>query len=293
MDLDEWEILPRSGGFLNYHEGDRGGSKTSSNTRTMFDMDYFVCPSSPPTNSTIVPNQQLVPVPFQLEPTAVITGRDQEEGNRKKPIDIKAVPSLIILPEVKDPDKALKEADQDPISQVFFKKMTENKFVDMKMDSPESPTKGFVPPPLPQIDAGKFNFEDRSETFIKGENLEAKISSPRIKNEKDINEEVEEGNWEDSSGGLNLWKWSLNGIGAICSFGVAAATVCIIIFGSHQRNKQQQQQNQKLRFQIYTDDKRIKQVVHHATRLNEAITAVRGVPIARAHITYGGYYEGL
>jgi len=38
---------------------------------------------------------------------------------------------------------------------------------------------------------------------------------------------------------------------------------------------------------------RIKQVVHHATKLNEAISAARGVPIARAHITYGGYYNGL
>ena len=38
---------------------------------------------------------------------------------------------------------------------------------------------------------------------------------------------------------------------------------------------------------------RIKQVVHHATKLNEAISAVRGVPMTRAHITYGGYYDGL
>ena len=124
---------------------------------------------------------------------------------------------------------------------------------------------------------------------------EAKISSPRtprIKKDQEnvVKEEIV--NWEENNGGINLWKWSLSGIGAICSFGVAAATICIIIFGSHQRSKQRQQ-NQKLRFQIYTDDKRIKQVVQHATKLNEAISAVRGVPIQRAHITIGGYYDGL
>lgn len=38
---------------------------------------------------------------------------------------------------------------------------------------------------------------------------------------------------------------------------------------------------------------RIKQVVDHATKLNEAIAAVRGVPVTRAHITVGGYYDAL
>ncbi|OAY44379.1 uncharacterized protein LOC110621397 [Manihot esculenta] len=281
MDIEEWEILPH-GGFLDYPEdGEKkssSASNRSSNSKSGFNMNYFVCPSSPPRNSSVVPNQ-LVPVPFQLETTRITTGDRQED--KSKPIDIRVMPS-VIMPEAKGPDIAPKEADQDPVSQVFFKKMKENEFVDMKMDSPKSPTtKSFVPP---QIDASKFDFED------KGDTLEAKISSPRIKIEKEI-KEVEEIHWEENNGGLNLWKWSLNGIGAICSFGVAAATVCIIIFGSHQRNKQQQ--NQKLRFQIYNEDKRIKQVVHHATRFNEAIATVRGVPIARAHITFGGYYDGV
>jgi hypothetical protein len=38
---------------------------------------------------------------------------------------------------------------------------------------------------------------------------------------------------------------------------------------------------------------RIEQVVHHATKLNGAISVARGVPVARAHITYGGYYGGI
>ncbi|KDP39695.1 hypothetical protein JCGZ_02715 [Jatropha curcas] len=285
MDLEEWEILPHSG-FLDYRDdGEKqniGATKNCSN----FNMNYFVCPSSPPRNSRIVPNQ-LVPVPFQLEPKTV---KDQEDMESKEPTRL----PFVIMPEkIKDPDLASKEADQDPISQVFFKKMRENEFVDMKiLERPTSPTsKGsFVPPQIET--AGKFNFEDKSDAY-KSETFEsAKITSPRIKNSENDNITEEEVNWEENSGGLNIWKWSLNGIGAICSFGVAAATVCIIIFGSQQRNKQHQQ-NQKRRFQIYTDDKRIKQVVHHATRLNEAITTVRGVPIARAHITYGGYFDAL
>jgi hypothetical protein len=31
--------------------------------------------------------------------------------------------------------------------------------------------------------------------------------------------------------------------------------------------------------------------VQHATKLNEAISVVRGVPITRAHITVGGNYD--
>lgn len=37
---------------------------------------------------------------------------------------------------------------------------------------------------------------------------------------------------------------------------------------------------------------RIKQVVHHASRLNQALSSVRGIPLVRAHITFGGHYDG-
>uniref|UniRef100_A0A6N2LXA6 DUF6821 domain-containing protein n=1 Tax=Salix viminalis TaxID=40686 RepID=A0A6N2LXA6_SALVM len=244
---------------------------------TMFNMNYFMCPSSPPKHSRgVVPNQ-LVPVPIELEPATTIMDVLEDRVISKKdvisvvPIDLSAVVSSATMAEVK-------EADQDSVSQVFFKKMKENEFVDMKLDSPKSSnTKGtgFVPP---QIDAGStFNFDEKNDHqgYLGDQVLDTtKITSPRIKiteNEKMLEYE---------------------GFGAICTFGVAAATICIFIFGSHQRNRHHQQ-NQKLSFQIYTDDKRIKQVVHHATKLNEAIAAARGVPIARAHITYGGYYDGL
>nr|GMD47846.1 Titin like [Ipomoea batatas] len=104
-----------------------------------------------------------------------------------------------------------------------------------------------------------------------------KLDSPKSTVEDDDGESSDHEN-----GGLNLLNWSTTGVGAILSFGVAAvvSTVCILIAG----NRQKHRKNQKLRVQIYTDDKRIKQMVHHATRLNEAIS---GVPITRAHITIG------
>ncbi|AES80850.1 hypothetical protein MtrunA17_Chr7g0253401 [Medicago truncatula] len=109
-----------------------------------------------------------------------------------------------------------------------------------------------------------------------------------IKENKFVDMYYDEKEGEDMNGGFNLWKWSLTGVGAICSFGVAAATICVLFFGSQQRNNKLQQ-DQSIRFKIYTDDK----VVQHTTKLNEAFAAVRGVPLSRAHITYGGYYDSV
>ena len=33
--------------------------------------------------------------------------------------------------------------------------------------------------------------------------------------------------------------------------------------------------------------------MERAKKLNDAITVMRGAPVSRAHITIGGYYEGL
>lgn len=153
------------------------------------------------------------------------------------------------------------EADQEEnVSQVFFK-IKENEIGDMKIESPKSSS---------------------SKEFI---------TSPRMIIEKDdFGDKEDDSSWEEeNNSGFNLWKWSLSGVGAICTFGVVAASICVLFFGSQQRKKLQK--DQKNRFQIYADDKRIKQVVQHATKLNEAISVVRGVPITRAHITVGGNYD--
>lgn len=298
MDIDGWEFLPDDGFLdLDHLHPDDGEGKVFSGRRnsdpdpeSVFNMNYFKIES--PKSSSISNLRVLSPVPFQLEPSIYKATDDDDieelfKGISKVPIDITLVPPPppSIPKKIMDPLPGVigsAEAEQDAVSQVFFKKTNTNEFVDMKMDSPRSGSRGISP----QFDAGgAFSFEDTI-----GEPLENKNSPRKRSGRKDqVFWEDDSGNWEENSGGLNLWKWSLTGIGAICSFGVAAATIGIVIFASQQKNKNQQ----KLSFQIYTDDKRIKQVVQHAAKLNDAISAARGVPITRAHITFGGYYDSL
>nr|GEX42034.1 transmembrane protein [Tanacetum cinerariifolium] len=161
-----------------------------------------------------------------------------------------------------EPDPDL-ELDQDPVFQVFFPK--ESKFVEMKMDSN-----------LSHIETSAFQYEEKSVDQV----MNCSSPSKMIK-KKTVT-------WEESNTNnkLNLLKWGLSGIGAFCSVGMAAVTICIIICGNGRRHKQ----NQKLTIQIYPDNKRIKQVVQNA---NEAMSAFRGVPLVKAQITYGGHYESV
>lgn len=36
---------------------------------------------------------------------------------------------------------------------------------------------------------------------------------------------------------------------------------------------------------------RMNEAVNHATKVNEAIFAMKGVPVVRAQISFGGYYD--
>ena len=55
---------------------------------------------------------------------------------------------------------------------------------------------------------------------------------------------------------FSVGKLKVNGIGALCSFGVAAATVCIFLIGGRlQHHHRQQEQQQKIQLQFYGDDK--------------------------------------
>lgn len=291
MDLDEWELLPVDG-YLDFNESDKIFSRRHSpppDQKSVFNMDYFRCPSP----SSKAPSRVVPVVPIQFDPPPAPDERLMREII-KVPVEIK-LPSLITEKVIKPPDDGtamgLEEADQDMVSQVFFKKMTEPEFADMKMDSPRSGARGIF---VPQLDAGAFQGEsvlDSSCSPRKRHEVTARDVVGVTKKQQDSDCDAEEATWDENRGGLNIWKWGFTGIGALCSFGVAAATICIFVLGS-QRAKESQQ-NQKLRFQIYTDDKRIKQVVHQATKLNEAISAARGVPLSRAHITYGGYYDGI
>ncbi|GAB4843730.1 hypothetical protein Ancab_013695 [Ancistrocladus abbreviatus] len=295
MDLEEWEFLSDDG-VIDLHEDGTSvpvlGKKVISRENvsiypnSIIDMNYFQKFIEPQKKNNSRALNQVFHVPIQLDSPITKSLIDHE-----LPKEVTRVPIQINLLPTKAPEKigALEDAaEQDTISQVFFKKMKENEFVDMKMDSPKSTNRGFTP----QIDVGMHQFEDKDGDF-NGESVEKEIVR-KEKNSKsgNLKQEKEVESWEENNGGLNLLKkWGMTGIGAICSFGFAAATICIIVFGSHQKEKQQQ--NQKLHFQIYADDKRIKQVVQHAAKLNEAISAVRGAPLTRAHITVGGHFEGL
>lgn len=178
---DEWELLSDEG-YLEISD-DAGKQIYSRNTAAasataVVHMNYFICPPPPQFVETTTVNR-LLPGP----------GPDPDQ-----PIPI--------------------NTEQDPISQVFFKKMKEAEFVDMKVESPK-PSK---------FEAKEDPCEFDAEMAIENEN------------EKDD--------------GANAWKRSLSGIGAICSFGVAAATFCIIIFTNKHPHH-----NHKLQFRIYTDDK--------------------------------------
>lgn len=265
MDLDEWELLP-SDGFSDHHV-----SSSSSNPNSLIDMDYFQKLNDSPKNNKSCDSRVVVRFKF-------------DHGIGEVPAEEKEIPEDQSSGEqLKGPEmveKVPETCDQETISQLFFKTLKEkNEFVDMKLDSPKSLNKGFVP----QIDVGTYQFDEKDEKFDDEEHIKEEKTSK-------LDEEVV--SWEDNNRGLNVWKWAMNGIGALVSFGFAAATVSLIVLGNRHKDKPSNK-SQEFDFQLYNHDKRMKQVVHHATKLNEAINAVRGAPLTRAHITIGGYYEGL
>ncbi|KAI3845471.1 hypothetical protein MKX03_023406 [Papaver bracteatum] len=266
MDLDEWEILSDDGFFELHHQNH---NKKVLTIDSGFD-DYFICPS-PPKKSVLV-----------------------EKEEKKTEEQIVVVKEMIKVPvlEIKTPKLVLVGEDQDTISQVFFKKMKEKEFVEMKLDSPtkSAGSRGIKSPRIES--GGSIQSEDKEEDVIENKKIDddqealkkSYLDSDMKKDQRNLQE-------RNNGGSLHIWKWRITGIGALCSLGITAATICIFIIGNR---KKHHQQNQKFRFQIYAEDnERIKQVVHHATKLNNAISAARGVPLSRAHITFGGYFDGL
>ncbi|KAF8007344.1 hypothetical protein BT93_K1371 [Corymbia citriodora subsp. variegata] len=269
MDTDEWELLAVDG-LLDFHEDGHGGKiysrRRSCHSTSVLDMDHFRCPPSPPAC-------RIVPVAIGLDPEAAAEPPAVEEiaGSATE--------------EAKAPSLGGSGSEREVASRVFFKKVARDKieFVDMTLG-----------------DAAAEKESLRSPPRMRGEK-EAAAAAAKDKN--DAKREVGEVLWEEkrsegeseSNAVNNILKRGFTGIGALCSFGVAAAaTFCVLILGSRQgNNNRQRQQKQNLRFRIYSDDKRIEKVVHHATKLNEAISAVRGVPHTRAHIIVGGYYDAL
>ncbi|KAF2583932.1 hypothetical protein F2Q70_00037774 [Brassica cretica] len=218
-------------------------------------MDYFLCPSiqEPLQKIESPPRSGVDHTKLIQVPIAWEPVLDHE--SKKIPND----PDL-------DPDPTQTLLTDSVLSPtVSFKNTKETEFADMKIDPPARITS----PVKPSDSEGSEDLPDKKE-----------------------NDDVT----SDHSGEkANLWKIGLNGIGAICSFGVAAAaaTVCVLFLG-HNNIKVCKNKNNKLRFQIYSDDnKGMREVVNHATKVNETIFAMKGVPVVRAQISFGGYYNGL
>ncbi|KAI4386648.1 hypothetical protein MLD38_004564 [Melastoma candidum] len=244
MDIEDWELLPTDGGLIELSEGNPDKMIFHEkligeyyDPKGVFNRDYF--------NSrkrVDPPGSSYSRVPSQLVPVSTLLDRPISNTRNKEsiPEPTDKGDSVQITEKTMDPE-------QDMVSQVFFKKM-ETEFVDMKMDSPRS---GNSPTPRGitlQVDVGSFQFDEEGGDLVSA-------CSQRKKPRKQHNE-VNPGDgvgkegvaWEGSKGGFNIWKWSLTGVGALCSFGFAAATICIFIVGSSN-------QNQKLQLQICADDK--------------------------------------
>ncbi|KAL6523768.1 hypothetical protein OROGR_017371 [Orobanche gracilis] len=217
MDLEEWELLPDEG-FLEI--SDDGGQKIytrndSSSSSSDIQMNYFICPPRPGRRHH---RHCLLPVPIDLQ-------------SQQSPIDMKI--------------KSVSAGDREPeVSQIFFKKMEETEFVDMKVDSPKSGSSCGGIRIMPRKD-----FQFGGNVGINTTCIEAaddKVDGSEKSREMELDHHYD----EDEEGGLvvNIWKW----IGAgICSFGVAAATFCIVSFSIQRVNNKHLKPNQKLRFQIY------------------------------------------
>jgi hypothetical protein len=247
--------------------------KMIRNTGKSFDMVYFICPAPDSVEkSNVVPTEtQLLQIPITWEPVSTV--EDTDHKNKKNPD-----------PDFSDLDPELL-TESLPSTKITFKTTKENEFADMKVDIPARFTS---PPPL------KDEKLSEAEGGLGGEYYDETMES-EVEDGGDLRSKKQV-DWNEGDEKRNMWKKGLNGIGAICSFGVAAAaaTICVLFLGHNSNIQGCRNKNQILRFQIYSDDnKRMNEVVKHATKLNKAISVMKSLPVARAQISFGGYYNGL
>lgn len=271
MNLEEWEFLPDNKSFLDCsHEC--ANDPVLPNEVWLFDkviqMDYFICPS--PSKDTSSPSSKTCKE--LIVASDAITSKKPDDDTAKDFKSIGTDPPLIL-------------DSPDPLPCLLFKKIKEDELVNMKLNFPRLPsTREFIMPTA---------IETRAE--------ELDQRSPVIQNSKVIIREEEDKPKDcmevkvKNKGPLDnfsvcMWRWKFTGIGALCSVGVAAATtLCILISAA----ACQKHNPKKIQFQLCADDKRITQMVQQTTRLNQAFLAARGASVTNAHISFGGYYEGL
>ncbi|CAO2831894.1 unnamed protein product [Amaranthus hypochondriacus] len=153
---------------------------------------------------------------------------------------------------IKFPIETVKIDYRETVSQNFFKNLKGNEFADMKLDSPKSLNMGN----FPQIDLG----EELEKKMVDSEENDSQLEelSNINKEEKIIitsGDEVSGDSDDDKVEGLNIWKWAMTGIGALFSFGFAAATVSFIVLGNHHKGSSCNTNKQEIHFQIFSHDK--------------------------------------
>ncbi|XP_031489212.1 uncharacterized protein LOC116256841 [Nymphaea colorata] len=276
MDLDDgWEMLDDEGFLVAGREfvsTDVGLHDKS----LLVDVNYFICPPSPPPprhhliQGPAVGIEDVDVMPPWLEPRIEKNLEEEEEEEEKE------IPVFSITLQ----------------KEIFLQQTgTLPKFVDIKAAV------------LPEIfHGGAAPGEERSMNSDEFPGV-PKLVVGQEKNEGSsmMGRTLVEGEKSHGSG-FTIWRWRIEGMGVLCSFGrmvaatavaAAAATICVVVLGGNQsqkehRQQQQQQkiQNQKIRFHVYADDSRIKEILHHAGRLNQTLSVSRGIPITGAQISF-------
>ncbi|KAL8162270.1 hypothetical protein V2J09_013759 [Rumex salicifolius] len=261
MDLEEWEFLSEDGFIDQLHHQNRKGKRVIPRETPSLQPNTLIDSKGVSLSPNLVIHVPVefdfqIPESFHSPPPAM--KESISPGNATTPLPVFG-----------------SEPEQETVSsQVFFKKARGNEFADMKLDSPKSVNRGLVP----QIDLGMPQFEEKDDGKKKVSKGSFDWNEPDQKECEDI----------ENHGGLNIWKMGMTGIGALCSFGFACATIFVIALST--RKRENKNQNQK---KLCSDEKRMKQVVHHTTKMNDAISALKGIPLNRAHITIGGYFDGV
>jgi hypothetical protein len=99
--------------------------------------------------------------------------------------------------------------------------------------------------------------EDRDDetTVVKEADKDGVMVEAEAPGDQRAGEEEEEGG-VSSRTGFSVGNLRVNGVGALCSFGVAAATFVIFLLGGKQQQQQQSRRHQdhKIQHQMYADD---------------------------------------
>ncbi|CAN6476649.1 unnamed protein product [Victoria cruziana] len=259
-EVDDWEFLAGDGSLDGGRREIIPREVEIDHDEGLLDASYFICSTSP---SHLHPIHLTTTSETAQDPISI----DENRHHDTEPVaEVKEIPVL----------------DVSVVKEVIGEKVVvaakDSKFVDMKVEDIPNVRKEDLP---------EEPFKSKVENHLTG------CESVPVKDEALIAGLMEEEKSSDDGRGFGIWGWRVTRLGALCSLGVAAATICIIVLGRQSQMQHRQQQSQKFRFNSCADDSRIKQAARQASRLNQAMSAIRGVPFTGAQITFGGYYNGL